>query len=195
MHVIIGYVSNWQVPILKLLRYFKLNVYYIYISANTDEKKNKIATKLKTNNIFPLPIELENKILSNAGFAISFLDPDELSYKKNIQLVPEKIIKRYSSLFSIDRKNTKKIRLLIQDFISNRHMYISSCLGIWSAIYSKKKIIYLSFNFKCFYLTDIGHNVYKIIIPLNLLNYFFKIVNFKKILLFLTSIKNKRSEG
>ena len=68
MDVIVGYVSNWQAPILKLLRYFKLNVYYIYISANTDDKKNKIATKLKKNNIFPLPIELENKILSDKQY-------------------------------------------------------------------------------------------------------------------------------
>ena len=62
---------------MKILKYFKFNVYYLWIDAKTDIKKNEIATKLKKNNIFPLPIELENKILSNAGFAIYFQDPDE----------------------------------------------------------------------------------------------------------------------
>ena len=46
----------WQVPMLKVLRYFKLNVYYLYIIAKTDIKKNEIATKLKKNNIYPLPL-------------------------------------------------------------------------------------------------------------------------------------------
>ena len=192
MHIIFGYVSNWQTPILRILKYFKLNVYYIHINASTDVKKNEIATKLKKNNIFPLPIELEKKILSNAGLAISFLDPDELSYKKNIQLVPEKIIKRYSSLFSLDGKNTKKLRLLIQDFVSLRQIAISSYFGIWSALYPQKKLIYVSFNFRCFYMSDIGHNIYKIIIPVDFLNYFIKIINLKKIFLSFLSFTNKR---
>ena len=110
MHIIFGYISSWHVPILKVLRYFKFNVYYLYINAKTNIKKNEIATKLKKKNIYPLPIELEKKILSNAGFAIYFHDPDEFSYKKNIKLVPDPILKNYSNLFSVDEKNTKKLR-------------------------------------------------------------------------------------
>ena len=34
----------------------------INIEAKSDIKKNEIATKLKKNNIFPIPIELEKKI-------------------------------------------------------------------------------------------------------------------------------------
>ena len=61
MHIIFGYVSYWQAPILRVLRYFKFEVFYLYIDAKTDIKKNEIATKLKNKNIYPLPIELEKK--------------------------------------------------------------------------------------------------------------------------------------
>jgi hypothetical protein len=47
MHIIFGHVSNWQVPILRLLKYFRLNVFYLHIEAKTKIKKCEIATKLK----------------------------------------------------------------------------------------------------------------------------------------------------
>jgi len=193
MHIIFGYISNWQMPLLRLLKYFKFNVYYLWIDAKTDIKKNEIATKLKKKNICPLPIEFEKKIISNMDFAIYFQDPDEFSYKKNIQLVPDHILKKYSNLFSIDEKNIKKIRLLIQDFVYPRQLAISSNLGIWSSLYPQKKIIYVSFNFRCFYMSDIGHNIFKIIIPVDLLNYFTKIVE-KTFLLLLNLLKRGKKE-
>ena len=194
MHIVFGYVMPWQVPMLKVLRYFKLNVYYLYIIAKTDIKKNEIATKLKKDNIYPLPIELEQKILPNPGLEILFSDPDEFSYKKNIKLVPDTNLKKYSNLFSIKEKNTKKLRLLIQDFVYPRQVAVSNLLGLWSALYTREKIIYVSFNFTCFYMSDMGHNIFKIIIPIDLLNYFIKIINFKKIFLLFSSFKNKSNE-
>ena len=50
---------------------------------------------------FDEKIEFEKKIISNMGFAIYFQDPDEFSYKKNIQLVPEHILKKYSNLRNV----------------------------------------------------------------------------------------------
>ena len=64
MYIIFGNVGYWQISILKILKYFKLNVYYLYIEAKSDIKKNEIATKLKKSNIFPIPMELEKKISS-----------------------------------------------------------------------------------------------------------------------------------
>ena len=58
MHIIFGYVSYWQVPILRLLKYFKFEVFYLHIDAKTKVKKNDIATKLK-NKIIK---QLENLI-------------------------------------------------------------------------------------------------------------------------------------
>ena len=62
MHIIFGNVTHWQMFILRILKYLKFQVFYIYIEAKSDIKKNEIATKLKKNNIFPIPIELEKKI-------------------------------------------------------------------------------------------------------------------------------------
>ena len=57
---------------------------------------------------------------------------------------------------------------------------------------SNNAIIIFFVNFKCFYLTDTGTNVHKVIIPLNLLNYLIKIINFKKIFTLLLKIKKKK---
>ena len=75
-----------------------------------------------------------------------------------------------------------------------RQLTISGNLGIWSALYPREKIIYVSFNFQCFYMPDTGHNIFKIIIPIDFFNYFIKIINFKKIFLLFSSFKNKRNE-
>jgi len=179
---------------MRILKYFKLNVYYLSINAETNTKKIQIADKLKKKDIYPLPIELEKKILSNPGFGIRFHDPNEFSYKKNKKLVPDSNLKKYSNLFSIDENNTKRLRLLIQDFVYPRQLSISSTLGIWSALYSPKKIIYVSFNFKCFYMSDVDKNIFKIIVPLDLFSYLIRIVKLKKIFSLFSTIKNENNE-
>ena len=135
MYIIFGNVGYWQIPILKILKYFKLNVYYLYIEAKSDIKKNEIATKLKKHNIFPLPIEFQKKISPKASFSLCTNDPDEIAYKKNIKLVPDTILKEYCNLFSINEKKIKKLRLLLQEFISFYQSEVSGTLGIWSALY------------------------------------------------------------
>jgi len=179
MHVIFGYISHWQVPLLRLLKYFRLNVFYLHIDAQTKIKKCEIAKKLKKNNIYPLPIELEKKISSKLNYLVN--DPEEFTYKKNIKLVPDKIIRKYCELFSIDKAKKIKLRLLIQDFIGIKQFAVGSLLATWSALYESKKILYISFKFTCFYTPDIGQNVSKIIIPLDFFNYL--IINIKKIFL------------
>ena len=62
MHVIFGYVRYWQIIIMRILCYFNFKVFYLYIDTESDIKKNEIAIKLKKNNIYPLPIELEKKV-------------------------------------------------------------------------------------------------------------------------------------
>ena len=188
MYIIFGNVGYWQIPILKILKYFKLNVYYLYIEAKSDIKKNEIATKLKKNNIFPIPIELEKKI-SPKNFSLFDMDYEEFAYNKNVKLVPDTILKKYCQLFSIDKKKIKKLRLLIQDFIFNKHSSISSLLSLWMALHPKKKIIYVSFKFTCFYITDINQNIFKIIIPIDIVNYFIKII--ENTFLSLPSFTNK----
>jgi len=171
MHIIFGYVAYWQMPILRLLKYFKFEVFYLHIDADTDVKKNKIATKLKKNNIIPLPIEFQKKISPKSSFSLTMIDPDEIAYKKNLELLPDKILKKYCNLFLIDEKEIKKLRLVLQDFVFTKQQNISGHLGIWAALYLEKKLIYISFKFKCFYNSDKGKNIFKIVIHLDVIRY------------------------
>ena len=138
MHIIFGYVSHWQVPVLRLLKYFKLNVFYLQIVAETKIKKCEIATKLKKSNIYPLPIELEKQIPPENNYLTK--DPEEFTYGKNIELVPDKFIEKYCELFSVDKAKKIKLRLLLQDFIGLKQMNVGSFLAMWSTLYKSKKI-------------------------------------------------------
>ena len=174
MYIIFGNVGYWQIPMLKILKYFRFNVYYLYIVAKSDIKRNEIATKLKKKNILPLPLELEKRI-SPKDFSLVDMDHEEFAYRKNIQLFPDKTLEKYCNLFSLEKKEIKKLRLLMHDFIFNKQESIAY-LKIWQALYPKKQLIYVSFKFTCFYISDIGQNIFKIIIPLDILNYFIKII-------------------
>ena len=122
MYIIFGNVGYWQIPILKILKYFKLNVYYLYIEAKSDVARNEIAMKLKLNNIFPLPIEFEKKISPQASFSLCESDPNEIIYKKNIKLASDAILKKLvEDNLSIDEivaegyevEDVKKISMLL----------------------------------------------------------------------------------
>jgi len=95
MDIIFGHISYWILPIMRILKFFKLNVYYLYIDANSNSKKNEIATKLKKNNIFPLPLEFEKRISPKTSSSLCGSDPDEIGYKQNIKLLPDKILQKY----------------------------------------------------------------------------------------------------
>ena len=111
MHIIFESLTSWQIPILKLLKHLKFKVFYLNIKANSDFKKNEIAENLKKKNIFPLPIELEKEILPSTSYCFFCdLDPSEIVYKRNMKLVPDKILKKYCNLFSIKDGKIKKLR-------------------------------------------------------------------------------------
>ncbi len=93
MHIIFGNVTYWQIPILITLKFFKFKVFYLYLRAKSVHKKNEIATKLKKNNIFPLPLEFEKRISPKTSLFLCESDPDEIGYKQNMKLVPEKDLK------------------------------------------------------------------------------------------------------
>jgi len=189
MHIIFGHVTNWQIYLLKFLNFLKFKVYYLYIDEQIKLKKEKIAASLKKSNIYPLPIEFEKNISPENNYYVS--DHEEFTYKKNIKIVPEKIIKEYCNLFSTNK--TKKIRSLIQDFIGNKQLHMGSRLGTWAAIYNSNKILYVSFRFTCFYIPGTKNNVYKIIIPIDLINYF--VIFIAKILIKLFNFKRTESKN
>ena len=190
MHIIFGHVSYWQIFILKILSYFKFKVFYLYIDAKSDVKKNAISQNLKNKSILPLPIEFEGKITSKA-YSMFTNDSDEIGYKKNLKLMPDKILKKYCNLFSISELKVKKLRLMIQDFISSQQRSIAAKIGLWSNLHPSKKIVYISFKFSCFYLSDIGDNVLKVIIPIDISCFFLK--KAKKVILLFFKVFNTKS--
>lgn len=109
MQIIFGQVTYWQTFIMIILKYLKFDVYYIWIDEKSDIKKNKIATKLKKNNIIPLPIEFQNTISHKASVSLVNSDPDERAYKRNIELAPDPILKKYCNLFLVNKNETKKL--------------------------------------------------------------------------------------
>ena len=187
MHIIFGNVSFWQVPLIKLLKYFKLKISYLLIDSESEFQKNEIANKLKEKNITPLPIEFE-KFSPKISYDLQTADSDEFAYSKNIKMIPDKILKGYCKLFSINESEVKKLRLLIQDIIFNEQVAYSAPMGIWLNLYPLEKIIFVNFRFMNFFISDVSNNIFHVIIPLDTFKHFIKIV---KKLLSLLMLKNK----
>ena len=76
MHIVFGHVGYWQIPIIKLFKYFKLKISYLVIDSESKFQKNAIANKLKEKNITPLPIEFE-KFSPKISYSLLAEDPDE----------------------------------------------------------------------------------------------------------------------
>jgi|TARA_Y100000294_G_C8551721_1_gene335571 hypothetical protein len=178
MHIIFAEVNNWHIPLLTILKLLKFKVFYVKIESKTELEQNKLATILKKKNIIPLPIEFEKNISSASACSLFTDDNDENSYKKNVQIIPDKILKKYCKLFSIDEKESKKLRLLLQDFIAVQQVQISAAAEIWSRLHPLKKIIFISFKLKSLYCSSMGRNVTKIILPIDFfalfMNFLFK---------------------
>ena len=103
MHIIFSHVSNWQLPLIRLFKYFKFKVFYLRIESESQLQSNKIATQLKEKNIIPLPLEFEKKI-SKTSYSLVAEDVNEVAYKKNLKMIPDQILKHYCPLFSVDKK-------------------------------------------------------------------------------------------
>ena len=187
MYIIFGNVSFWQVPLIKLLKYFKLKISYLLIDSESELQRNEIANTLKEKNITPLPIEFE-KFSPKISYSLLAEDSDEFAYSKNIKMIPDKILKGYCKLFSINESEVKKLRLLVQDIISYEQIVYSAPMGIWLNLYPLEKIIFVNFRFKNFFISDVSNNIFYVIIPLDIFKYFIKIV---KKLLSLLMFKNK----
>ena len=124
MHIVFGRVGYWQIPIIKLFKYFKFKVFYIYIESKSKFQRNEIAAQLKKKNITPLPLEFAKQI-PKKFFSLLAEDSNEVGYKKNVKMIPDKILIKYCNLFSINEKEVKKLRLLIQDIIAAQQRLLS----------------------------------------------------------------------
>jgi hypothetical protein len=188
MQIIFGHVGYWQVPLIRLLKFFKFKVFYLHIELGSKFQRSETASQLKKKNITPLLLEFEKEI-NRKSFSLMVEDSDEYAYKKSIKMIPDKILKKYHSLFSIDEKEVKKLRLLIQDVISGQRS-ISGTIEIWSNLHPSEKIILISFRFKDFFIFSVADNITRIIIPTDILSYFGKIT--KRFFSLLLKSKNKK---
>ena len=91
-------------------------------------------------------------------------------------MVSDKILKKYCNLFSLKETEIKKIRFMIQDVIGNQQLTLSAPIGLWANLYPSQRLIFISFNLKSLFAPKIATNVTKIIIPLDFLKYFKKII-------------------
>ena len=173
MHIIFTHLNYWQVPLIKLLKYFNFKVFYLFIESKHKFQRIEIATQLKEKNILPLPIEFQKKI-PKIFYSIIAEDTYELAYNKNIKMIPNEILKKYCKLFSINKEEVKKLRLIVQDNIAEQQRNLSSRIEIWSNLYPAQKIIFLSFKFKSFFAPCASKNIIKIVIPINILIYLIK---------------------
>ncbi len=191
MHIIFGEVSGWQVSFIKLLKYFKLKVYYFFIESKSEFEKNKIADDLAKKNITPVPIEFGKNIPSET-FSLFALDNDEISYKRNINMIPDRILKGYCDLFSIDGKRIKKLRLMLQDVVGSQMAWYSSRCQMWATLNPSTKIIFVNFKLINFFIPKTNSNIFKIIIPLDI---FFALANGIKKLLNVFFLKVKKEKN
>ena len=194
MQIIFEQINYWQIPLIRMLKFFRLNVFYLNIESGSEFQRNEIASKLRKRNITPLLIEFEKKI-NRRSFSLASEDYDEYAYKKNIKMIPDKVLKKYNNLFSIDEKNVKKLRLLIQNIISGQRS-TSGKIEIWSNSHPTEKIILIGFRFKDFFNFSAANNITKIIIPIDFLFNFIKIFQSQKIENKILKSNNlKNSEG
>ena len=71
MHIIFENIVVGLYPIIKLLRFFEIDVFYLNIKAKNKLKKELFSEKLKKNNVIPLPIEKQEKIPSEMTIDIT----------------------------------------------------------------------------------------------------------------------------
>ena len=145
MHIIFTHVNYWQLPLIKLLKYFHFKVFYLFIESKQEFQRNEIANELRKKNVLPLPIEFEKQI-PKTFYSLLAEDTHELAYNKNIKMISNETLKKYCKLFSINEKEVKKLRFVIQDCIAEQQRNLSSRIEIWSNLHPSQKIIFLSFK-------------------------------------------------
>ena len=132
MHIILSEISLISFYIIKFLKIFGLNFYFLNIPKKYKSiggNKNFI-NLLKKNKIFPLPIE-EIQKLNNDIYLESDADINELSYKANLNLISDLKLEKMCNFFLLSKNEINILRLLLQDYIFSKVMKTNSLLKTW----------------------------------------------------------------
>ncbi len=173
MHIIFNQISPATYYIAKLARILFKKVYFLKLKNVRDENRVNFSRKLKTNDILPLPIENIEEINYEKYYEFDF-DKDEHTYKRNLELVSEKNLKKFSSSLKIPKNNERVLRIMIQDVLFGMTHENNSTLKVWQDAHPKERVIFISFEFRDFYMLDKIPNLSKLIIPLNEVYQIFK---------------------
>ena len=63
MHIIFIHVNHWQLPLIKLLKYFHFKVFYLFIESKNEFEQKEIANELKKKIFFLCQLNLKKKFL------------------------------------------------------------------------------------------------------------------------------------
>ena len=127
-------------PILKILKLFNINIFYLGLDAKTKEKREILASKLKKIQILPLPLEFEKRLPKDA-FAILDSDPNEQIYSNNLQLLNDNQLKKISKIFNQNEDLSPILRLVLQERLCSKNQKLVK-IQIWKKNHINKKIIW-----------------------------------------------------
>ena len=173
MHIIFNQISPATYYIAKLARILFKKVYFLKLKNVRMKIGVNFYRKLKTNDILPLPIDNIEEINYEKYYEFDF-DKDEHTYKRNLELVSEKKFKKISSSLKDPKNNERVLRIMIQDVLFGMTHENNSTLKVWQDAHPKERVIFISFEFRDFYMLDKIPNLSKLIIPLNQVYQIFK---------------------
>tara|TARA_B100000963_G_scaffold358210_1_gene382305 strand:- start:48389 stop:50218 length:1830 start_codon:yes stop_codon:yes gene_type:complete len=175
MIVVFESVNSYSYLLIILLRILNIKVYYFRLFGKNEKKRIYLAEKLKSHDVFPLPIQDLEKI-SEKNINILEYDNDEIIFKHNKFMVSDKILTGFRRLYSSNKISDDELRLAIQDIIFSRISFFYVSMKIWSEEHKNKRVLLISFNFWTFYFPKNIRNLTKFIIPLNFLKFFKKLI-------------------
>ena len=150
MIVVFESVNSYSYLLIILLRILNIKVYYFRLFGKNEKKRIYLAEKLKSHDVFPLPIQDLEKI-SEKNINILEYDNDEIIFKHNKFMVSDKILTGFRRLYSSNKISDDELRLAIQDIIFSRISFFYVSMKIWSEEHKNKRVLLISFNFWTFY--------------------------------------------
>ena len=125
MDILLEKVSDKSFLLIKILKLFKKNIYFLKIDSKNDKK---LFFKLKSINVRPLPVENVNDIPYDVYCNMDF-DPKNLILKKANSIYSKKISKLF--LKDISNNSEKTVKLLIKDVIGGTFAELNSYIELW----------------------------------------------------------------
>jgi len=170
MDIILKVVGDKSIYLINFLRLFNTNIYFLRVNSNNNKK---LSNKLKSLNVRALPVADEKNIPYEIWDNIN-IDSKNLLLKKVNIINSKKITKLF--LKSISFNSEKAVKLLIKQSITNDFTLTNGLIDIW--LRKKKKVIFITYNFKDLFLITKNKKLTVIYLPKDFFDFITKL--FKK---------------